>query len=319
MEFHSTGATVCGDPSAPFGVKSCQIFLNGASAGSLEVEILCDEEDAEEIAERLALRIPGSPELLGRASSRYAGKTLMLVCRSEALRLAAKPPEQVILHWDHQDIGLVSCELAKCVPIEVFHTLQDPSRYCAEPRKVHRGRIKIVGEAYYTLAFAAALLLAAGLAGEAFASANRASHSVDWLTIGLCSVFFGFFCLHTWRHLPHREVWIEFARERVSVYDRMWLPGIFIGRKGKHRSFREFSHVRVVQSDVAVGGKKPCRSVWLVSLEGPVHYASNTGIVQRKGGLDLVEMDAHHAALEYAARIATHLDVRILDTGRSWS
>lgn len=319
MELHGRALTVCGDLSVPFGVKSCRIFLNGESAGSLELEILCDESDAEEIAERLTLRVPGDPMLLGRASSRYAGKTLLLVCRSEALRVAAKPPEQVGLHWDHQDIGSVSCELAKCVPIEVFHTLQDPSRYCSGLSKVRRGKIRIAGEAYYTLAFAAALLLGAGLAGEAFAYANRANHSLDWFTIGLSIVFFGFFCALTWRHLPHREVWIEFTRERVSVYDRMWLPGLFGGRDGKHRSFREFSHVRVVQTDVAVGKKKPHRSMWLVSLEGPVHYASNTGIVERKGGVELAEVDAHHAALEYAARIATYLGLRILDTGKSWS
>jgi hypothetical protein len=60
-------------------------------------------------------------------------------------------------------------------------------------------------------------------------------------------------------------------------------------------------------------------SEWCVSLEEPIYYASSDGVVERRPGIELATLGSHLSALQYAARIGTHLGLKILDTGRSWS
>ena len=74
--------------------------------------------------------------------------------------------------------------------------------------------------------------------------------------------------------------------------------------------------MRIVEAEIAGEADGP---QWHVSLEEPVHYASSRGIVERRKGIELETFGAHLNALEYAARIGTHLNLKILDTGRSWS
>jgi hypothetical protein len=98
-----------------------------------------------------------------------------------------------------------------------------------------------------------------------------------------------------------------------------FIAGLFDRRERMYLSLRDFSHVRIVEMEVEGSGDDPGRPAWLVSLEGPVHYASNTGIVQRQRGVELAMLDTHLDALVYAARIGAHLGLRILDTGESWA
>jgi hypothetical protein len=240
---------------------------------------------------------------------------MLFTWRSEVLWAALKLPETVILYWDDQELGSVPCVLAKCVPLKVFHTLQDPTLYYPKP-STPPDRFKIAGSACSALAYAAIFLFGAGVVSQALAFMVRDLDSQVWFTSGLCAVLLGSVCGFLWARLPHREVWVELASGQVTVYSGARLPGVYEGRDRKCRSLRDFSHVRIVEMECEASAHV---TDWCVSLEEPIYYASSSGVVERRRGVELETLGSHLSALHYAARIGTHLGLKILDTGRSWS
>ncbi|MBW2244640.1 MAG: hypothetical protein JRH01_21880 [Deltaproteobacteria bacterium] len=318
MPQHVTAVVKDGDRSFEIRIDACRIFLGGEFAGNIEIDVACPADTVTRAFDCLRVQIPGEPPSdMPLGNGEYPQGIQLIFSVDWATRLQ-KLPEQVTLLWGETAIAEITPALEDSVPINGNVAFIEPSEILTTlPVATSSNLVLLAANREKWWFLLAALLVAAGaLVGLGFPGLELPDPTINRVLAGVliaAGLAVGFLLAG----IPYQQIWLDRDRRRVLI----------IGGRTRHpeakladapgRSLDEFDHVRVyMRWRIAQSADEHDQEIWLVTLEGPIPFASADGTVHlHDEALSIGNFASEFAARKVAAEVAFHTGLKILDTG----
>ncbi len=306
-----------GDRSFQLRIDACRIFLGGEFAGNIEIDVACPADAVTRAVDCLRVQVPGEPPSdMALGNGEYAPGIQLIFWADWSTRLQTLP-EQVTLLWGETPIASVTPVLKDSVPIEARIAFAEPSEILTTLPVATSNLVLLVANREKWWYLLTALLVAAGaLVGPSVPGLELPDPILNWVLGGvLIAAGLGVGLLLA--RVPYRQVWLDRDRRRVLIIG---------GRTGRSeakladapgRSLDDFDHVRVyMRWQIAQSLDEDDQEIWMVTLEGPIPFASTDGTVHlHDEALPVGNFASEFTARKVAAEVAFHTGLKILDTG----
>jgi hypothetical protein len=306
-----------GDRSFELRIDACRVFLGGEFAGNIEIDVACPADAVARAFDCLRVQVPGEPPSdMALGNGAYAPGVQLIFWADWSTRLQTLP-EQVILMWGDTRIASVVPELKDSVPVEEKVAYTEPSEILKTPTVATTNLVLLAASREKWWFLLAALLVAAGaLAGPSVSGLEFPEPMLNWVLGGVliaAGLGVGFFL----GHVPYQQVWLDRDRRRVLIIGgRTRRPEAKLAH-APGRSLDDFDHVRVyMRWQIAQNIDEQDQEIWMVTLEGPIPFASTDGTVHlHDEALPIGNFASEFTARKLAAEVAFHTGLKILDTG----
>ncbi len=302
--------------SIQFTITACEIYMAGEYAGNVNLEISCDRSQERIIQECLRLREPGEDTCVGLIATGGPGGPVQLIFHTRAIACLASIPKTLDFVWCDELVASVAPTLTESVPLEQVHTLVDPLEIMARPPVNTSNRVCLAVQRQGLWLGAAIALLVVGtvlLVGPLGKDLSRLPYREvgSWALIATSIVFaaFGYW-------IPNRQIWFDRDRQQLLFLEHRALSPERHLTDARRSDARGYDHVRLCEREYAnelPDSSDQGRTVYYVSLEGPIPYAFDDGRVHtRDDALQIAEFTSVRPARRLAAQLGYCTGLRIL-------
>lgn len=318
MPQHTTTVVKDGDRSFELRIDACRVFLGGEFAGNIEIDIACPAGAVKRALDCLRVQVPGEPPSdIALANGEYAQGVQLIFWADWSTRLQALP-EQVMILWGETLIAEIAPSLEDSVPIEAAVEFTEPSEILKTlPIATSSNLVLLAANREKWWFLLAALLVALGaLVGISFSGLELPNPLFN-LVLGGVLIAAGLAVGFGLAGMPYEQLWLDRDRRRVLVIaGRTRNPEAKLA-DAPGRSLDQFDHVRVyMRWQIAQSIEENDQEVWMVTLEGPIPFASSDGTVHlHDEAMPIGTYSSEFTARKVAAQVAFHTGLKVLDTG----